>query len=317
MDDITLRNEHISVQIDAGRGADILSLTHLRSGIDVLFSSPWRSHADDVRAGRTAPTTSDPVAGWLEQYRGGWQVLCPNAGPPRVVHGAPVGFHGEASTLRWHVVQASDLSVLLRTDLFSVPVVIDRLLTLSDIGTSLQIYDTLTNLSDVELELDYVSHPAFGGPFLEGTCRIDTGARTFTTDPDTDGNVAEPATSHAWPHVSGSGLDLREVAKQGERRMVFGWLSDFTSHWASITNEDLGLGVRLEWDGTHLPYAWFWQELNHSVGFPWYRRARVIAIEPSSTQTSGPDRRSVLTLAPHASVRIPLTVTLEEGDRTS
>ena len=28
----------------------------------------------------------------MEQYRGGWQTLCPNAGAPRTVHGAPVGF---------------------------------------------------------------------------------------------------------------------------------------------------------------------------------------------------------------------------------
>lgn len=315
-DFVLLANDHLSLEIDPGRGADILTLTHAPSGLDVLFSAPWRSRANAVRDGRTAPSTSDATSGWLERYRGGWQLLCPNAGAPRVVHGAPVAFHGEASTIRWDVVRASPTAAYLRAELFAVPVIIDRTLTLAADRPSLTVVDTLHNLSDVDLEIDYVSHPAFGGVFLEGDCHIDTGARRFTADPDTEGNIADAGTSHEWPHVAGRGgttFDLMELPAVGSRRMVFGWLSDFTDAWATITNRDLGLTVRLEWDATRLPYAWFWQELNHSTGFPWFRRARVMAIEPSSTQTGGPERRSALTLPPYGSVEIPLTISLNES----
>lgn len=313
---LILRNSHLEVVVDAARGADLLSLTHRGRGLDVLFSTPWRERAERVRAGLVAPTSHDPVAGPLEQYVGGWQLLCPNAGAPRVVAGAPVGFHGEAWLAAWDVVDSDELSATLRTELYAVPVRIDRSLTLDPVSASLTIVDVLTNLSDVELELDYVQHPAFGGAFLDGRVAIDTGARRFTADPDTTGGALPAGEVVTWP-LSGDGVDLRVLPAPGERRMLFGWLSAFEDHWASITNLDLGLTVRLDWDGTHLPYAWFWQELNWTKGYPWHRRARAFAIEPSSTITGGPDRRSVLRLGADASVRLPLTITLTTNTEES
>ena len=304
---LNLRDETVEVVVDPGQGADILTVRHLRTGLDVLFATPWRDHADELRAGRRAATTSDPVAGFLERYRGGWNTLCPNAGPPRVVHGAPLGFHGEAVLAGWDVVAAEDSQARLRTALFSVPVTIERLVRVEQ-GTVL-VEDELTNTSDVALEIDYVSHPAFGGTFLEGRVTIDTNARTYTADPGTTGGAIQPGAVTAWPG-SDADVDLRLVPTD-RSHMAFGWLADFDgAAWATLTNHDLGLGVRIGWDTEHLPYAWFWQELAWTAGFPWHRRARAVAIEPASTPTSGPERRSVLVLRARSSVRIPVTLTL-------
>jgi len=313
---IKLVSAHLEVDIDPGRGADILTLRHRATDIDVLFSSPWRPRADAVRAGAPA-STSDPFAGWLERYRGGWQTLCPNAGAARLVAGAPVGFHGEASVVEWEVVSAGQVEAELRAELFSVPVRIDLTVTLGQDAPVIEVIDTVTNLSDVPLDIDYVIHPAFGGPFLDGRCVLRTGAKRFTADPETEDSIAAPGSEHSWPWIAGAGRDLREIPEPGERQVLFGWLSDFDTHWASLTNVDLGLGVRIDWDGTHLPYAWLWQELNFTPTFPWFRRARVVAIEPSSTQTSGPSRRSALRLAANQTVRIPMSLTLSttEGAR--
>lgn len=309
---IELASDDVAAVIDPGYGADILSLIDLRSGVDVLFRSPWRERADAIRAGGPA-SSSDPSAGWLERYRGGWQTLCPNSGDPRSVHGAPVGFHGEVSRVAWGVDSVAADSATLHVELFTVPVRIDRRIEL--LGTKLSITDTLTNLSDGSLEFDYSHHPAFGGAFLDGDCRIDSGATRFTSDPERPGSAA-PGSVHEWPagvSTAGATVDLRRIPGPDEPMEVFGWLSDFTGAWATITNVDLGLSVRLEWDGERLPYAWLWQELNGSDNFPWYRRARVVAIEPASTQTSGPDRRSVLSLGPRASAQISISISLENG----
>lgn len=309
---ITLADDELEVLVDVGRGADILSLTHRRSAVDVLFSTPWRERADEIREGRTTPSSYDGVAVHLEQYRGGWNTLCPNAGPPRVIHGAPVGFHGEAVTARWEVVARDPAELRLRVSLFSVPVTIERRIALVGGGT-LVIEDDVSNDAPDPLVIDYVSHPAFGGTFLEGRCTVETNARRYTADPGTDGSFVGPGTTHGWPWAGD--VDLREVPPPGTSRMAFGWLSDFeepATPLASITNHDLGLTVRIAWDGTHQPYAWFWQELNATPGFPWHRRARAFAVEPSSTTTSGPDRASVLALGPGQSARIPLTLTLLE-----
>lgn len=309
---VHLRTAELRATVDPGRGADVLSLVDARTGVDVLFRTPWRARADAVRAGQR-PSSADPTAAWLEGYRGGWQMLCPVAGDPRRVHGAPVGFHGEASTVPWTVVDQGPSSLGLVTDLFSVPVRIER--TVEARGPAITVVDRLVNLSDVELEIDYAHHPAFGGPFLDGECVLETGARQFTPDPDRAGGRAVPA---AWPTATdsaGAPVDLRRIPAEGAPREVFGWLHDLDAPWATITNPRLGLGVRIGWDAEHLPQAWLWQELGATAGFPWFRRARVVAIEPSSVPTSGPGRRSALRLPPHGRTRVWVGMTFE--DRSS
>ncbi|MGW2180682.1 DUF4432 family protein [Streptomyces sp. NPDC001732] len=309
---LTLETAHLKAQVDVGRGSDVLSLIHRDSGHELLFSTPWRDRADAVRAGTRQPAASpESFSGWLEQYRGGWQTLCPNAGDPRLVAGAPVGFHGEASIVRWEVLSTTRSSARLRTELFSVPVTIDREVVLDRESAKLSVTDLLSNTSDVPLEIDCVSHPAFAGPLLDGASQIDTGARRFTADPMTPSKLVEPGSSHDWPLIrtpDGSDIDLRSVPQPGERRALLGWLSDFDTPWASITNQDLGLTVRIDWNGTHQPYAWLWQELQGTDTFPWYGRARVVAIEPASSPTGGPGRRSALRLAPRQQVSLSVSV---------
>lgn len=312
METLELVNTNVSATVDPGRGADVLSLVHRRSGVDVLFSSPWRERADAVRDGQR-PSTFDPVASWLEQYRGGWQTLCPNGGEPRVVHGAPVAFHGEASVVPWTVDLAATDHARLHVELFSVPVCISRSIRLD--GMTVRCTDTVANLSTTPLEFDYVSHPALGGTFLAGDCEIDTGARRFTCDPGSTATIFEPGSEHRWPEArsrTGESVDLRRVSAPGTSREVFGWLEDFSAFWASVTNTSLGLTVRIEWDGEHLPYAWLWQELNATESFPWYRRGRAVAIEPASMQTSGAFRRSALRLGAEASVDLSVSVGFED-----
>jgi hypothetical protein len=309
---IELANSDLAVLVDPGRGADVVSLVDRHTGADLLFSSPWRARADAVRAGQR-PATFDPVAGWLEQYRGGWQTLCPSAGDPRTVHGAPVAFHGEASVVPWVVDEVTATTLSLHVELFLVPVLIRRTIALE--GRGFQQVDTLSNLSDTTLEFDYSSHPAFGNAFLDGGCRIETGARRFTADPSS-ASILPPGSEHSWPWAvteSGRRIDLREVPAPGCPRSLFGWLDDFSGSWASVTSRQHGVGARLEWDGAHLPHAWLWQELNGIQEFPWYGRARAVAIEPSSTQTSGPARRSALRLEGASALDIPITLTLEGG----
>jgi len=243
---VTLRNQNLLVTIDPGHGADILSLVDLRTGVDVLFKSPWEPRANAICAGQR-PAVADPVGLWLEQYRGGWQTLCPNAGNPRCVHGAQVGFHGEASVVPWTIDEVDVTRALFHVELFSVPVVISRILTVD--GATIQLQDTLSNLSDVALEFDYVSHPALGGALLDGACRINTGATRFTSDPDSRGWL-ESGREYVWPWVidhSGERVDLRELPPSGESRSLFGWLHEFSEHWASVENDNLDLKVRLQW----------------------------------------------------------------------
>lgn len=310
---VVLTDDVLEAVIDPGQGCDFVSIRHLRTGTEVLFSTPWREHADAVREGRAAQVSYDPVGGYIERYRGGWNTLFPSAGPPKTVHGAPLGFHGESVLATWQVLETAPRELRLRHTLVSVPVTIERQIRLE--GGSIRITDDLVNTSTVDLEVDLVSHPAFGGAFLDGRCTVATNAGRFHVDPETEGGVGAAGSVHTWPIVSTAdgSTDLTDVPASGESRMAFGWLSEFAgAPWAAIANHDLGFEVRIDWDATHQPYAWFWQELNWGTGYPWHRRARAFAIEPSSTPTSGPDRRSVLVLRAGTTTSIPVNLTLND-----
>lgn len=300
---ITLTSPELTVLLDPHRGAEVFSVVENETSSELMWSTPTRARAEEVLAG--APIMSaDTFGNYLAGYRGGWQTLSPNAGAARTVHGAEVGFHGEVAVSAWRVDEVGDRFVVLSLELLSLPVRLVRGVRLH--GNSLQVQDRLTNLSAQQLEFDYVQHPAFGADLLTDECRIETSALRFTADPETAGPLAAGAEFN-WPDattVDGKSLDLSVLPAPGTAHLVFGWLSDFDRPWYRVTNKRSGLAVEVEWDAEHLPYAWFWEELNYSRDYPWFGRARVIAIEPASTQTSGSDRRSVLALAPDQTTTI-------------
>ena len=45
----------------------------------------------------------------------------------------------------------------------------------------------------------------------------------------------------------------------------------------------LVLHVGLRWPLDIFPHAWFWQEVHGLPGYPWFRRAYVVAVEPNTT----------------------------------
>ncbi len=299
---ITLRNNELRVVVDPGRGCDILSIVEVRTDSDILFTTPWRSHADAIRAGQR-PVSVEPIAGWLEAYRGGWQTLCPTAGDPHRINDAPVGYHGEVSVATWTVdTQAPDV-LRLHVDLFSVPVRVERVIRL--VGASIEVVDRVSNLSDVTVAIDFAYHPAFGGALIDGSVTIESGARSFTSD---------AGTTTRWPageDKSGTVIDLSTV-DEAANHGVYGWLDDFDDRWVRISNTTSGLAVLLEWGGDHLCYAWIWEELGFTETFPWYGRARVIAVEPATMPTtrSGSGSGSI-ELGPREACKLSLRMTLE------
>jgi hypothetical protein len=234
----------------------------------------------------------------MERYRGGWQMICPVAGPARVIHGAPVGFHGEAAVSAWQVNNLETSSARMQLDLFSLPIRIEREISVD--GNVIEITDVITNLSHVELEFDYSSHPAFGGALLDGEVTIETSAQKFHLDEERASPHGVSGSTHDWPLIkgeNGSVLDLSLLPSPQTKLGVFGWLSDFgDKKWYRVKNIDTNIAFEMEWESDFLDFAWFWLEFNNTQGFPWFGNVRTFAIEPSSTQTSGKNRKSILQL---------------------
>jgi len=303
---VTLRSSDLELVLDPSFGADILSIKTVKSGHELLLKTPWADRAEEVISGQQTPFSLDPVAHWMEHYRGGWQLICPNAGPPRDIHGAAVGFHGEASISVWKILESKPESIRIQLDLISIPIRIERVISLA--ANEISISDVITNLSALDLEFDYSSHPAFGGSLLDGEVLIETSAKRFTVDEEIESPHAPSGSSHQWPLIKGENgktLDVSHVPPNGTQLGVFGWLSEFDGpKWYRISNKEKKLSFEMQWESEYLEFAWFWLEFNNSQGFPWFGRVRTFAIEPSSTQTSGKSRKSILALKPYQTTEI-------------
>jgi hypothetical protein len=166
------------------------------------------------------------------------------------------------------------------------PLKLERLMRIEAGKPVLIFHEKITNEGGEAIDYMWGHHPAFGSPFLDGSCRIDTNARTFRADDRSDapGNLLAPGGRFTWPigQKGGTEVDLSLVPSQQTERGTMAYLGNFDGEtaWYGITNSTLGAGVGLVWRTAAYPHAWFWQEMHSSPGYPWYKSVYVMAIEP-------------------------------------
>jgi hypothetical protein len=290
---LALENDQVRVVVLPDKGADITSLVVKPEEIELLWQSPWGQQP----SGGVSTAENSQVA-WLDAYQGGWQEIFPSGGGPCHYKGVELNFHGEASTSVWDVQRQevtddyAELTLALR--LRRSPFRIERTMRL-DAGTSvLRLRERVTNEGGETMEFMWGHHPAFGAPFLSDRCRIDTNARSVRADPGFDGphNPLAPGSLNQWPRVirNDQETDLSQVPSEvDQRRHTMAYLGDFAGDhgWYAISNEELGVGVGLAWPTEVFPFAWFWQEMHASAGYPWYRGVYTMAIEPFTSWPGG------------------------------
>ncbi len=286
---LVLENDSIAVTVLPGKGADIYELISKPDGIDVLWKSSW-----GLLPHGGVHSAADSAAAWLEAYEGGWQEIFPNGGTANTYRGVELNFHGEASLAAWEYEitqrEGDAAEVRLSTRLRRSPFLIERTMRVEAGKPVLHISEHITNQGREDLEAMWGHHPAYGAPFLSGACRIDTNARTVYAD-DEIGGPLNPLTkggTFTWPHGERDGVatDLSRVAGPDDPpHETMAYLTNFTDEhgWYGITNTELGIGVGLVWPKAVFPFAWFWQEMHASPGFPWYGEVYVMAIEPFSS----------------------------------
>ncbi len=316
---LQIENDLLATTILLDKGADIYRLIYKPKNIDVLWKSPWGMK----ESGRGFDSAFDSQTAWLEAYAGGWQVLFPNGGFPNTYKGASLGFHGEASMRAWNhevlYAGADSLEVKLDVRLLRSPYSLERWLRLDAGSPILNLRERITNHAGEPMDCMWSHHPAYGSPFLDEHCVIDTDARILQSDDEYTGaaNPLKLDKAYVWPMADG--IDMSRVPAPDQPRDLLAYLKDFRDGWYSITNTALGLGIGLSWNAAVFPYAWFWQELNSSPGFPFYKCSYVIAIEPATSipgqgLTAVMDKTgSHLTLQPGESKEVELKAVFYES----
>ncbi|HEU5223370.1 MAG TPA: DUF4432 family protein [Candidatus Lumbricidophila sp.] len=278
---VLLRSDLIEVEITPERGSDVRQFTDLVTGTPVLSVSPTAA----AQVPRLAsPGTIIPA---LNGYPGGWQLHSPNCGPEREYQGVLLGFHGESSLAEWTVLAQTEASLSVETHLVTAPLKLTRAFSVA--GASLTVTDTVTNLSPDPYETRLLQHPAFGDQFLDEHSFIATDASVLITDADAPGTLASAADAVGEPSALfiGGQPGVLPVPGSMSAQSLFGTLAGFTTPEATLYSPTRGFGMRLAWDASVFPYAWFWIEANHTPGWPWFRRMYAVAIEPSNVVAGG------------------------------
>ena len=263
---IRLQSDDLAVDVLPANGADVQSVVDRRTGVDLLWTSPWGTDlpADD------APTSRDR---WLTRAWGGWQLLLPNTGDEATEGGKTWGFHGEAGMRSWEVASADADRVELTLDLETAPLTLRRAFRVE--GPELSVETTVSNRSSEPVEFLWGEHPTYGEDFAAGAT-LEIGARTFRVAL-ADNVGVEAGEHHEWPTGG-----LERLPSRVPGRFLFGFLDGLTEGTYRVRNDRLGLAARLSWPLDLFPCVWLWEEIGFTQDPPWSGQAYAVGIEPQA-----------------------------------
>jgi hypothetical protein len=272
---IELASASLRVVVDADHGGQIVFVGR-PGGRNTLFHDDWQS---PTPADESTHYGSDSLD-WLSRYRGGWQVMFPNAGAECTADGITHPVHGEVTAVPAEVVQASGDVVLLRSTT-RLGLRLDRRISITAGRPALLVEETVLNDSDRTVSYVWGHHPAIAatpGTLIDlpaGPVHVDDAFE----DPDAD---LEPGAVSTWPYTilcDGRGTSLARVPAGPVERVCS--LPDRPEGWAAVRDPGIGRGVGLAWDLEAFPHLWLWEQMNGGR-FPFHARAQLVGIEPVS-----------------------------------
>lgn len=272
---IELESDDLRVAIDPGRGGEVVFVGR-PGGPNALFHETW---ASPVPAGGSTTYGSDTLD-WLSRYRGGWQVMFPNAGAACIVDGVAHPVHGEVLAAPAEVVEATGDHLVLRSTT-RLALSIERRISLVPGRPVLLVEERVENGSDRSLSYVWGHHPAIAASLDD---RIDLPAGPLHVDASFDDPDADllPGAVGTWPVAAlrtGGVADVSRVPDAAVERVCY--LPDRPAGWAAVRDPATGRGVGLAWDLGAFPHLWLWQQLD-GQRFPFHGRARLVGIEPVS-----------------------------------
>ena len=255
-----MENDLIKVAVLPEKGADIYEFIHKPSGVQFLMKTP-----EGLR-----PPGRQPPVDFLENYEGAWQELFPNHNEACQVDGASIPFHGEVATRAWNyeVLEAGEEETAIRINVQvrCLPFRLERVLRIWRGSTSLELEETVTNLSDKPQPFVWGQHITLGGDFLEEGCKLELPAKTiYTPEVIFEATTArlQEAQCQPWPRATGGKMgeqiDLSYIPGPQVHSHDDAYLTSLEQGTWSVSNLHLGLKFVLNWEATVFPWVVLWQ----------------------------------------------------------
>jgi hypothetical protein len=278
-----LENDLIRVGILLDKGADIFEFTYKPRDVDFMWQSPI-----PMRSAYVA-TSALPEGAFHDYYYGGWQEVLPSAGwASEPYQGTYQGLHGEVSLLPFeaNIVEDTPETVGVKTQvrLYRSPLALERTMSLKRDAAALFIHERLLNESTGEFALMWGHHPAFGEPFLDDSCFVQTSAAKVEVLAYHPNGLWETGLDFDFPQVKnrriGELQDITVVRNRETRSVDVVFFKELQEGWYGLTNRKLRVGFGMAWDSTLFKYLWMWQVYGGHHDYPWYGRAYTCALEP-------------------------------------
>ena len=278
-----LENELLRVGVLVDKGADIFDFTYKPRDLNFLWHSPIPMQKPFVA------TSALPEGAFHDYYFGGWQEVLPSAGWASESYlGTFQGLHGEVALLPFEaqIVQDSpdEVSVRFRVRLYRTPLALERILTLKRGEPALFIHERLVNESPADFAIMWGHHPAFGEPFLDDSCVVQTPAHLVEVAAFHEHGLWEPGGDYTFPMVknrrSGQLQDITRVLPRENRSVDVVFFKELEEGWYGLTNRRQQVGVGMAWDKSLFKYLWMWQVYGGHHDYPWYGRTYNCALEP-------------------------------------
>jgi hypothetical protein len=268
---IALQDDALVVRIDPRHGAELLELVDAATGRQLLARTPWSS----------APAQGGELDedAWVASWRGGWQVLLPNAGNACTVGGEPHGFHGRASVDTWTVRDgASDRASLGWT---GHDLDVRRTIALCD--GAVRIDTELACSGDAPVPLVMVEHLAVGVELLDPETEITLPSALAYELGDDGGPAVPPARATTWPELRlrDGTVERADHLTLDPPRSRMAALHGLAAGWAALRNPATGQGLALAWDVDWYAHMWLWHEAR-TLGDRWREITEVLILEPAT-----------------------------------
>jgi galactose mutarotase-like enzyme len=287
IDTVFLENDHLRVEVLAGKGSDVTEIRDKRTDTNVLFEAPheWRP------PGAGPVGAPDGEFAFLDHYPGGWQTVLPAAGGPTSVAGATLALHGESSLVPWDTRITADsderVAVEFSTSLTRYPFTVERELSLAAGESVLRVTEAVRNEGEVTVPYSWLQHVALGEPLVGPDARLEVPCETVLVDPDQTSDNARlpPGETYEWPvcETPDGPVDLREFPPRSERVHDLVALTDLAAGRYTVTNPTLDLGVTVHFPESLYEYLWYWQPFGGFDEAPFFGRTYNVGLEPCTS----------------------------------
>lgn len=297
---IALENAEIQLIIRPDLGGRIDQLRDRKTGHNWLWHPPAY---DETQTRQIAIGES-----FDQHWSGGWDEIFPNDAAG-TFQGRQLVDHGELWSQPWEVLEQSDFSLRLGMTCQTIPIRVEKTITLDEQKPVFQITYRFENLSDEFISFLFKQHAAIaieaGDELVLPECDIEPVVLDFSRIIGRPGKTRFPFAFDA----EGNEVSLQQTPARSSLLQEFFYSSNLATGECGIRNPRSRSTLMMKFDRQDFPYVWVFQS------YGGWRDYYVLILEPCTTMPYDLDIASqngtIAEIAPHELQTRTLSVCVE------